>query len=383
MAAKTSGGRRFYRANRPFWRQAVSLSLLATLTGCADLAYYRQAATGQWALLHASRPVTEIIHDPTTSPMLRQRLQRAQALRVFASAELALPDNASYQRYATLGRPYVVQNVVAAPELSLEPRRWCFWWIGCLPYRGYFDAAAAQRLAAELRAVGDDVYLAEIPAYSTLGWLADPLLDTFIAWPEGRLAELMFHELAHQRWYLTDDAAFNEALATAVGQLGAQRWLEQHGAATALAEFRTDGQRRQAFLELTTATRAALAELYASSQSAAAKRAEKRRLLAELRMRYQALRREWGGYAGYDRWFAQDLNNAKLASLSTYYRLVPAFEKLFNQQGRDFAAFYRAVESLAAQPPAERAVRLQALLQSADPSMLAREFLAPADKPSP
>ncbi len=347
----------------------ISLGLL--LAGCADLAYYRQAAAGQWRLLEARQPVIDLLTDPATSSELRQRLVTTQALRAFASAELALPDNGSYQTYADLQRPWVVKNVFAAPELSLESRRWCFWIVGCLSYRGYFDVAAAEQLAGELRAAGDDVYLAAIPAYSTLGWFNDPLLNTFIQWPTVRLAELLFHELAHQQLYIDDDSAFNEAFATAVGRLGTERWLAQHATERERMDYAADLGRREQFLQLAATTRERLMAVYAGSSSDVEKRVEKQRILAELRARYQEVKREWGGYAGYDRWFAQDLNNAKLAGVSTYHRQVPAFMVLFEREGHDFAAFYRAAAVIGRLPPAEREARLRKLAIARPPSMLA------------
>ena len=344
---------------RIFWVLGLMLGPGGMLTGCADLAYYRQAAQGQWRLLQARQPVAEILADSATPVELRHRLIMAQALRAFASTELALPDTGSYWDYVDLHRPWVVKNVFAAPELSLEPHRWCFWIIGCLSYRGYFDAEAAHQLAAELRADGHDVYIADIPAYSTLGWFDDPLLNTFIHWSTSRLAELLFHELAHQQLYITGNSAFNEAFATAVGQLGAERWLEQHGTAAEKAAYALERERRMQFLRMVTETRAQLAALYASPQSAAQQRVEKQRLLVKLRTCYQELKQEWGGYAGYDHWFAQDLNNAKLAGVSTYYQQVPAFRALFARGGRDFAAFYRAAAVIGQLPPTEREIRLR------------------------
>jgi len=346
-----------------FWK-LLTLSLALTLSGCAELAYYRQAAAGQWSLWQARQPISDVAADPATPAALRQRLETAQAIRAFASAELGLPDNGSYQHYADLQRPWVVKNVFATPELSLEPHQWCFLVVGCLNYRGYFDPEAAQQFADTLRASGDDVHVADISAYSTLGWFDDPLLNTFVHWPNGRLAELIFHELAHQRLYIAHDTAFNEAYATAVGRLGAERWLERRGLEHEREEYVVDVQRREQFLQLTTEAREQLIALYASPRSQAEKRSGKLRILAELRERYQALKQGWGGYAGYDRWFAQDLNNAKLAGVSTYHRQVPVFLALFERERRDFAAFHHAVEAIGRLPSAERGAQLQALWSS-------------------
>lgn len=346
---------------RSFWQFLAVIGLGIALSGCAELSYYRQAASGHWSLLRVRRPVAELIADSATPSELRQRLAVTQTLRAFASEELGLPDNGSYRDYADLGRPYAVRNVFAAPELSLEPRQWCYLTVGCLSYRGYFDTDAAQRFADELRAAGDDVYVADIPAYSTLGWFDDPLLNTFIDWPVGRLAELIFHELAHQRLYIAGDTPFNEAFATAVGRLGARRWLQQQGTVRQSAAYETDCRRREEFLQAIAMTREQLQAVYDSLRADAEKRVEKARILTALRARYGQLKQQWRGYAGYDRWFAQDLNNAKLAGNHSYYRWVPAFLALYEQEGRDFTAFYRAVEVMGRLPPAERDNRLTLL----------------------
>jgi len=351
-----------YLQNR-FWLKLWALIGLLTLAGCAEFRYYTQAASGHWHLLRQRRSLEAVLSDPGLPPALRRQLKTAQSLRDFASTELALPDNGSYRSYSDLKRPYVVRNVFAAPPLSLEPRRWCFPLIGCVSYRGYFDTAQAEALAAKLRARGDDVWLADVPAYSTLGWFDDPLLSTFVQWPAGRLAELVFHELAHQRLYIANDTAFNESFATAVGRLGARRWLERYGTAAEQAEYEGYLQRRQAFLALVWAAREELQALYASALDPAAKQREKQHILAELRGRYDMLKTtQWDGYAGYDRWFAEDLNNAKLAALNTYTRYTAAFEKLFRQADEDFADFYRAAEALGQLSQEQRQQRLQELV---------------------
>ncbi|MDE2456588.1 MAG: aminopeptidase, partial [Burkholderiales bacterium] len=202
-------------------------------SGCSTAGYYAQALGGHLAVLRKSRPVSEWLADPATPAPLRARLELAERMRDYAVTALGLPDNASYRRYADLGRSAVVWNVVAAPELSLTLETWCFPVMGCVGYRGYYDKAAAEALGAELKAQGWEVEVYGVPAYSTLGWSnwlgGDPLLNTFIDWPDGELARLIFHELAHQVVYVKGDSTFNESFAVSVEQEGVKRWLAAHG----------------------------------------------------------------------------------------------------------------------------------------------------------
>ena len=231
----------------------VAAAAVCLGSGCSTLAYYGQAVHGHLDLIGRARPVAEVLAEPDTPAALRERLQLTQALRDFAVTELALPDNRSYRRYADLQRDAAVWNVVATPELSLTLQTWCFAVMGCVGYRGYYDRAGADALAAGLRAQGLEVQVYGVPAYSTLGWTdwlgGDPLLNTFIRWPEGDLARLLFHELAHQVAYAADDTTFNESYATAVERLGGQRWLAERPAARAEAE-RAEARRADWLLHL-------------------------------------------------------------------------------------------------------------------------------------
>jgi len=259
-----------------------------------------------------------------------------------------------------------VWNVVAAPELSLVPKTWCFWVVGCVGYRGYYDPAQAEALAVDLRGEGLDVAVYPVPAYSTLGrlpsggWLADPLLNTFIGYPEGELARLIFHELAHQVAFAPGDTLFNESFASTVERIGAARWLAERAPPSARTEYELAEARRADFRALTSRYRDELALLYASAQADEAKRAAKAAILARLRADYAALKAtRWDGYAGYDAWFAQ-ANNAAFGVLGSYTRLVPAFEKVFEREGRDLPRFYAEVRRIAALPsPAERVAALE------------------------
>jgi len=340
----------------------ATLVAIAAAAGCSTLGYYAQSIDGHWAMLRAARPIPDIVADPATAEALKQRLQRAQQIRAFASQELGLPENGSYRSYADLQRPYVVWNVFAAPELSLELKQWCYPVVGCAGYRGYFDRAAADHAATELRAEGYEVNVAGVPAYSTLGWFSDPLLNTFIGGTEGQLAGLVFHELAHQVVFVGGDTTFNESFATAVEREGVRRWLAAHGddgSRKAYAEF---AQRRREFLDLLLRYRALLLENYQGQQADDLKRARKQQLFASLKDDYARLKSSWDGFAGYDRFFAQDLTNAHLASIGAYNDLVPAFDSMLAQVGGEFPRFYQEVKRLAALPRERREDALRGML---------------------
>jgi predicted aminopeptidase len=327
---------------------ALALALAASLAGCSPLGYYVQAARGQWNLLSSARPIDEWLEDPQSPEDLKQRLRRAREIRAFASRELALPDNRSYTRYADLKRPAAVWNVFATPELSTALKSWCYPVFGCASYRGYFARADADRLAADLAAQGYDVSVGPVPAYSTLGWFADPLLNTFINQSEPELARLIFHELAHQVVYVRDDTVFNESFATCVEREGVRRWLLARGSEAQRAAWPQAQQRRDQFLGLVATARQALDQAYAGASTPDRQRELKQAIFADLQARYRALRDgAWGGFAGYDRFFAQALNNAHLAAIGAYTDDVPAFEALMRRTGPDLAAFFREVRRLA------------------------------------
>lgn len=343
---------------------ALLLGALLLLSGCAQLSYLGQSVGGHLRLMQASRPVQDWLNDPALSPELRERLVLSQAMRQFSVQELKLPDNDSYRRYADLGRPAAVWNVVATEELSLTLKTWCYPVMGCVGYRGYFERAEAETYAAQLRAEGLEVQVYPVPAYSTLGWSnllgGDPLLNTFIKYPEAELAGMIFHELAHQVAYAADDTQFNESFATAVERRGTAAWLARHEGAAGEA-LRAEHQRRlewrAQFRELTDAYRGRLLALYTSDKSDAAKREAKAALMQQLRQDYAQLKSSWGGESGYDGWFAR-ANNASFALLAAYTELTPAFDALLTREGDDWARFYAEVQRLAKLPKPERRSQL-------------------------
>jgi len=342
---------------------AAALPLLL-LGGCANLGYYLQSVTGQLEIWRRERAIEDVIADRGTPAALRARLERVREMREFASRELALPDNASYRRYADLERPFAVWNVFAAPEFSVQPLRWCFLFAGCVSYRGYFAREEAERFAAGLAQQGHDVHVAGVPAYSTLGYFADPVLNTFVDHAEPEVARLIFHELAHQVAYARDDTVFNESFAVAVEIEGTKRWLARSGDERAQAEFDARQRIREEFARLVGKHRDRLAALYRTGIPPEAMRGRKARILGELAEEYRAARQHWGGFSGYDRWFAPKPNNAQLASVAIYTQMLPAFQALLARGGNDLARFYEAVKHLAGLPAEEREAQLRALFPS-------------------
>jgi len=342
----------------------LALAALLALTGCETLSYYAQAVGGQLELMHRAQPLADWISDPATPPALRRRLELAARMREFASRELGLPDNGSYRSYADLGRPYAVWNVFAAPEFSVRPVESCFPVAGCVAYRGFFARDAAERYAAKERAEGLDVFSYGVPAYSTLGWFDDPLLSTFIHYPEAELARLIFHELAHQVVYVKGDTTFNESFAVTVQDEGVRRWLESEGRSAELAAFRTAEARKDEFVALIEDARGRLAHLYAEPLAPAAMRAAKRAEFARLAERYAALKARWGGYSGFDR-LMRDPNNALLASISAYSQFVSGFRRELAAVHGDLSAFYARVKALARLPKAERDAALSSAERAA------------------
>jgi predicted aminopeptidase len=343
---------------------ALAAGTVCMTSGCSTIGYYSQSVGGHLSIVRAAKPVPDWLDDSATSPALKARLELSQRMRDFAVTELKEPDNASYRRYADLKRTAAIWNVVATPELSLTLKTWCFLVVGCVGYRGYYDEAEAKAFADGLRTEGLEVSVYGVPAYSTLGKLpafdvfADPLLNTFINYPEGELARLMFHELAHQIAFAKGDTVFNESFATSVETIGGRRWLSERATPEARKEFEQYQMRRNDFSEITTRYRDRFATLYASNVSDTDKRTQKAALLVELRSDYAAMKRDrWGGYSGYDGWFAR-ANNASFGVLAAYTELVPNFERLFDRDGGDFDRFYADVKRIAALPAAERRAQL-------------------------
>jgi predicted aminopeptidase len=338
---------------------AVRLMLILAMTSALPGCYVMQAASGELHVMNARKPIDKVLADPQTSPTVRSTLTEVEAARDFASKDLELPDNRSYKTYADLHRPFVVWNVIAAPEFSVHPKQWCFPVVGCVAYRGYFSEKKARDFAAGLSKRGFDVTLDGVPAYSTLGKFADPVLSTMVRYGADELAAIIFHELAHQLLYVKNDTQFNEAFATTVENAGLERWLTLNGHADRFQRYRKDSTREKQYAEAFAHTREQLAKLYASGAPVEEMRQKKAAAFAQLAIEIRALEQQHGLQSTlYDQWIKEGLNNARLASEANYYDCVPGFERLLADQGNDLPRFYAAAKEMAKLPIAERHQKL-------------------------
>jgi predicted aminopeptidase len=349
------------------------LALVLFLTGCETCRYYTQAVRGQCQMWSRQHSIESLLKDPDAPEPLKQRLRLVLDLREFAEKELHLHANGHYLRYADLGRRFAVWNVYAAPEFSLTPKSWWYPLVGGLEYRGYFSEPEARRYATKLEKRGFDVFVGGVTAYSTLGWFRDPVLNTFIHDDDADLAELLFHELAHQRLFVAGDTDFNEAFATAVAEDGLRRWMGTRRDPAAMEEYQARYRRTEQFLHLVADTREKLKDIYENSDavppehepvSDAGKRRAKQRVLEDLRQGYAELKAGWGGRKDYDEWFKQSLNNAQFNTVDTYYHLVPAFRRLLREQGGNLESFYQAATALGKLKKVERRARLNRLRET-------------------
>lgn len=349
------------------------LLLLLSLTGCEAIGFYTQAARGQWQLLRAREPIDEVLARASADSPLGQRLQLVEDVRRYAARELALPVDENFSTYADLDRPYVIWNVFAAPELSVQPKTWCYPIAGCVSYRGYFSQQAAEAKAAQLGSEGYEVYVGGVRAYSTLGWFDDSVLSTYVLQSEAVVAGLIFHELAHQVVYVKNDTAFNESFAQSVEQLALQQYFADRQADAGgnrehereYENYRAGQQRQREFTQLLLATRNELDTLFASDKTIEAKRAEKQRVMKRLAASFATLKASWNNDARYDVWM-QNVNNARLATIADYHQWTGAFRAL-HRRSDGWADFYARVRQLA---QLQKAAREQALreLQAQDAS---------------
>lgn len=326
-----------------FTLRFLAYLLPLVLSSCGTLSFYTQAFRGQAEISLTKKRVSQVLQDPTTSEKLARQLQLSQELVDFAEEELTLDASGSYRHYTDLKRDHVVYIVHASPEFSLEPKTWWYPVVGAQDYRGFFKKEDAQRTIEKLKTQGLDTYLGGVNAYSTLGFFNDPLLNTFIHYSEVDLAELIFHELTHHRYYKKNETPFNEALAEVVAREGTRRWLHKTGNRQALAKYELRLQRRAAIRATITESITQLERLYAKELPEKQMRELKNQELSALKKKIAALYQGWQQKP--TNFLSRPLNNARLNAFTTYEALVPPLQKLLESYDGDLATFFHEVKS--------------------------------------
>lgn len=324
---------------RRFFLLAPLTAALALLPSCETFRFYGQAIGGQMEILRKSRSNKSVEADPATPPLIRSQLQAVDGIRKYASEYLSLPGDESYAKYADLGREHVVWVIYAAPEFSLEPKKWFYPAVGEMDYRGYFREDHTVKMSDKLKAEGYDVCIGGVDAYSTLGWFHDPVLNTFVRYPDIDLAETVFHELSHRVVFRNGDTMFNESMANVVAEEGVKRWLRHEKRFADLKNYEGRIVRRREFYREIDVARQDLKALYASGQPPEVMREKKQAILVNLRSQFLELRRRWGG-KGLEGWLTEDLNNGHIVSLNLYADMMPHFEKLLKDCGGDLDLFF-------------------------------------------
>jgi predicted aminopeptidase len=341
--------------SKSFSRTVAVLGLCVLLPAC----YYVQATRGQIEVLSKREPIDEVLASPDTTEELSRRLRVVQEARQFSIDELGLPDNKSYRSYSDLERDFVVWNVFAAPEFSLDAREWCYPIVGCVSYRGYFSEEAANKEADKLRQKGFDVAVGGVPAYSTLGNFNDPVLNTMMRWDDVKLVSTLFHELAHQVLYIKDDTAFNESFATAVEEIGIEQWLVEKGRQGDMARYRSQKDMHRSLVRLVDAAKNDLAEYYAREIDTDTMRELKTARLEQLASDVRAELRAAGRNESH--WLTGTLNNARLLPMLLYDGQVPAFLALYADCGSELGCLYEEAAKIAQLDRAARQASLDAL----------------------
>jgi len=198
----------------------VAVAALWLGTGCSPV-YVVRAGWAEAKILHARRPIPEVILAPDTDERTRGKLTLAREAREFAMNALGLDVGDSYTTYTELDRDTLAMVLSAAYRDRLVPRTWWFPVVGRVPYKGFFDLDKALDEQRKLEADGFDTLLRPTSAFSTLGWFSDPLLSTIVRYDEVELVATILHELSHNHLFVPGQVRFNESFATWVGRTGA------------------------------------------------------------------------------------------------------------------------------------------------------------------
>ncbi|MCP4448055.1 MAG: aminopeptidase [Myxococcales bacterium] len=316
--------------------RTLLLSVLVLLSSsCMETRYVIQAGIGQAELWSLSRPISDVIADPETDERTRVLLEESQVIMTFAK-ERGLQRKGNYEQFVDVDRGQVVWFLAAAKPLELKAEIWSFPLVGSFPYLGYFDEREAMQIRKRLKKRGLDVYVRPVHAYSTGGWLDDPILSTMLSPGDDAfryLSNILIHELTHANLLVNDQATLNESIANFVGDTMAEEYLVWRFGAESeeVVVYREEAVRSKERGPRFVAAHAALERLYTSEASDKVKLAEKERITKALQ---------------YDLDLSWRPNNASLLGFKVYNTGQEEFAALYKACGNEWAPFFSAIRGL-------------------------------------
>lgn len=336
-------------SSREFRR--VSVIVLACFLPLSCNCYLWKQGTRVLTYTMESVPIKKLHADPATPDSLRRFLSLVNEIRSFATDSMGLRKTSNYTSYISIDKKYLIDLVSAAGEADFSPYTWCYPLFGCWPLRGYFDKADADSEAARLSRKGYDVYVGTVDAFSTLGFLADPVYSFMRHFSVYRIANLIIHELTHATVYVKNQVEFDEELASFTGSEGALRFIAAKYGDTSATYIKAAKTAK----DITTYYRCirslydSLALVYNSDSSRGWKVREKHEIITRFKdviaARYDSLFLT-PAFRGLEK---ADINNAFIAVDMTYTLDLGLFYQLYEKNNRDFRTTMQAVTSIARQ----------------------------------
>jgi predicted aminopeptidase len=331
---------------------AVGVVLLA-LASFPTGRYLLRAAWDEGRILARRRTIASLVADSTVDARTRAKLRLVLDARQFAADSIGLTAKRSFTRYTDIGRDTLVLVLSGAHRDRLAAYTWWFPVVGRVPYKGYFDFDGAIAAARAMRARGYDVYLRPSPAFSTLGWFDDPLLNTSLQEDSVGLANTVAHELTHNTFYAPGQAVFNESFASFVGARGSASFFRARGDTVAANEADRRWRQQVTLAAFWTQLGRSLDSAYDAHRTDSTARVLARDTVY-LRAREVLAARIAPAIGASPGWAARmQLDNASLLARLTYGRELPLFDRVWEREGRDVRRAVARIVALARSRPAD------------------------------
>ena len=320
------------------------------LSSCSSIKYNYGLIDNHLSIIKNAQPIDAILEDETINQELKTKLRLVKKIKDFAYTELHFRKTKSYSTYSDILRNAVVWNVVAVKENSFELKEWCYIFIGCFNYRGFYKKNEAEEYANDLIEFDNlEVAILPVPAYSTLGWSdlfgGDPVLNTFIWNDEIDLVRLLIHEMTHQQVFVRNDTLFNESFATFVEETGSLQWIKRNGDSSDLFLYEEKKRQRDRVGKLLRSSRESLEILFNQNLKKKETALLKEKIFQKLRASLIELKGDREVSKDFYDWVFQ-LNSAWLAAFSLYDRYKPFFNYVFIKSNSDWITFYEEVRRL-------------------------------------